>query len=441
MMKREMILGLTAVATLATVVGCKKEEAPTTEVTTDAAAEVASATEVESDVVALPPPPKDSDVVVQVGEKTLTWGELNAAVEKQLAAIQKMQPNAIPTEQLKMAKQEIRRSEAARFAEDAIMDKALAKYGTTLTEEDIAKEKAAIEARSGQTFDEMIKMSPFGEEETRKLVERMWLTNKLVNEQVISKIVVTDEEIKSELEKATAATALVKDEMAEYAKQIAEGTATIEDLAKANSEIPEAQDFPLTRMPPAMRTVLESTAVGSISPVTEIPGALGIFKVVEKSDPAAAEKDIAAIRERLVAGEDFAKLAAEVSACPSGKRDGGSLGEFGKGQMVPEFEKAAFEQPIGEIGPVVKTSFGYHIIKVTARDDAAGKVTASHILIASQPSVKAVALIKQVPQTMTAEQISAQLKQVRQRDAAMRFFDELKKEAGGVTSTLYPEIQ
>ena len=83
-----------------------------------------------------------------------------------------------------------------------------------------------------------------------------------------------------------------------------------------------------------------------------------------------AKKKIDGIREKALAeGADFAKLAAEFSDCPS-KANGGDLGRFVRGQMVPEFDEAAFTQKIGEIGPVIKTSFGYHIVKVTVREDA-----------------------------------------------------------------------
>ena len=80
---------------------------------------------------------------------------------------------------------------------------------------------------------------------------------------------------------------------------------------------------------------------------------------------------IKAIRERIVAGGDFAKEAAEHSECPSGK-DGGSLGWFGRGMMVPEFDKAAFEMKKGEISSIIKTQFGYHIIYKA--DEKGGKV-------------------------------------------------------------------
>ena len=68
-------------------------------------------------------------------------------------------------------------------------------------------------------------------------------------------------------------------------------------------------------------------------------------------------------------GKTFEELATAHSDCPS-KAQGGSLGEFGRGQMVPEFEKAAFTQKIGEVGAPIKTQFGYHLIKVTDKKEA-----------------------------------------------------------------------
>lgn len=71
--------------------------------------------------------------------------------------------------------------------------------------------------------------------------------------------------------------------------------------------------------------------------------------------------------ERLRGGEDFAEVAqAESDDKGSGAR-GGELGEFGRGQMVPEFEQAVFSTEPGELSPIVKTQFGYHIINVQDR--------------------------------------------------------------------------
>ena len=75
---------------------------------------------------------------------------------------------------------------------------------------------------------------------------------------------------------------------------------------------------------------------------------------------------LTAINNGEKAFEDAAK---EYSTCPSGQK-GGDLGEFGKGQMVPEFEKAAFSAEIGQIVGPVQTSFGYHLIKVEKKNEA-----------------------------------------------------------------------
>jgi peptidyl-prolyl cis-trans isomerase C len=72
------------------------------------------------------------------------------------------------------------------------------------------------------------------------------------------------------------------------------------------------------------------------------------------------------IMKRLTDGEEFAAVARRFSSCPSGK-NGGDLGWFGKGMMVPEFEKIAFEEEIGKVVGPVKTQFGYHVIKVTGK--------------------------------------------------------------------------
>ncbi|MEE2743680.1 MAG: peptidylprolyl isomerase [Bdellovibrionota bacterium] len=69
--------------------------------------------------------------------------------------------------------------------------------------------------------------------------------------------------------------------------------------------------------------------------------------------------------KKLKDGDEFEKLAADFSKCPSGKQ-GGNLGEFGKGMMVDEFEKAAFGLDVGQVSGSVKTQFGYHLIKRTS---------------------------------------------------------------------------
>ncbi len=80
-----------------------------------------------------------------------------------------------------------------------------------------------------------------------------------------------------------------------------------------------------------------------------------------------AEDKIKAVIARLKKGEDFAKVAGEVTEDPSGKANGGDLGYFSKDQMVPEFSEAAFKLENGQISDPVKTQFGWHVIKVEDR--------------------------------------------------------------------------
>ena len=74
------------------------------------------------------------------------------------------------------------------------------------------------------------------------------------------------------------------------------------------------------------------------------------------------EKEAQTVIARLEKGDKFANIASEISLCPSGKR-GGDLGTFGRGRMVREFEEAAFALQKGQVSPIVKTEFGYHILR------------------------------------------------------------------------------
>ncbi|MBO4286863.1 MAG: peptidylprolyl isomerase [Kiritimatiellae bacterium] len=101
------------------------------------------------------------------------------------------------------------------------------------------------------------------------------------------------------------------------------------------------------------------------------------------------------VRQQLLKGADFEQTARAVSECPSSKK-GGDIGEFARGGRLPkEVEEQAFRQDIGEIGPVVRSSLGYHILKVTAKMPKRAKtdttpevpesIRLSHILFRSIP--------------------------------------------------------
>ena len=99
------------------------------------------------------------------------------------------------------------------------------------------------------------------------------------------------------------------------------------------------------------------------------------------ADTLAAFQKITKIREQLQGGADFAKLAGEVSEDPSAKQNGGKLGYFTAMQMVYPFETAAYKTAPGQLSPLVRTRFGYHVIKVNDRRPAQGEIKVAHLMV------------------------------------------------------------
>ena len=114
----------------------------------------------------------------------------------------------------------------------------------------------------------------------------------------------------------------------------------------------------------AMRAVYDD-AVGKLPAEEEVHARHILFRAAagdEKADKEAEAKAKAVIA-RLGKGEDFQKIANELTEDPSGKANGGDLGYFTKEQMVPEFADVAFAQDKGKVSAPVKTQFGWHVIK------------------------------------------------------------------------------
>ncbi|MBR9970777.1 peptidylprolyl isomerase [Magnetospirillum sulfuroxidans] len=174
--------------------------------------------------------------------------------------------------------------------------------------------------------------------------------------------------------------------------QIAKG-ADLAQLAAQNSDCPSGREggdlgvFGPGMMVPDFDAAAFALEEGQVSDVVETPFG---FHLIQRTVPEAqvrashillmydgsmhssAERSkaealaqINAIKADIAAGADFAKQAIDHSDCPSG-REGGDLGEFGRGQMVGEFETAVFALDVGQISDVVETPFGYHLIQRTA---------------------------------------------------------------------------
>lgn len=222
-------------------------------------------------------------------------------------------------------------------------------------------------------------ISQFKDTIVEKLVERRLLDNAISN----SDIEVTDAQIDAKLEE-------VREEFAKASSQSGQEV-TLDQLTQqlgiSRGELRDSISQSI-----AVEQMLEKRGITSVTDAEarafyednaeafDRPESVTASHILIKVDAGADEATVAAKKKEAEAlsakarqkDTDFATLAAEESEGPSAA-DGGKLGTFGRGQMVPEFEEAAFELKAGEVSAPVKTQFGWHVIKVDKKTPA-GKV-------------------------------------------------------------------
>lgn len=177
----------------------------------------------------------------------------------------------------------------------------------------------------------------------------------------------------------------------------------------------------------------------------EIKASHILITVDENAAPAdtlKAYNKAAEVRKKAVAGEDFAKLAKEYSQDPSAKENGGDLGYFTAFRMVYPFETAAYNTPKGGISKIVRTRFGYHIIKVVDIRDNRGTATVAHIMImkpkkgTAEDNAKAKSTIEDIYKKLKQGEDFAELaKQFSQDKATANIGGKLNSFASGELSS------
>jgi len=143
-----------------------------------------------------------------------------------------------------------------------------------------------------------------------------------------------------------------------------------------------------------------------------------MVKVEENASPAdslAAYRKAVQIRERLLKGEDFDKLAKEVSEDPSAKDNAGDLGFFSAFRMIYPFEDMAYKIKIGQLSPVFRTQFGYHILKVTGERPARGEIRVAHLML----------VIKNSDNDSIRQQAERRIREISRRIKAGENFEQL----------------
>lgn len=261
-----------------------------------------------------PPLPADDDVVLLVDDTPITARD----VRELFTARYGRQFEQIPPEQRKMLEPQIQRMVVSELINKTLLLNAANKDGIKATEEEVNKSLNEVKKAvpEGTTFEEFTKSAGVSIERIKSQISEDTKIKKLVESVTVDAKKPTDEEIKAYYDEHP--DDFKKEESIE-ASHILISTQGIEDAAQlANKK-----------------------------------------KIAE-------ELQAELVKNK---GANFTELASAHSDCPS-KAKGGNLGTFGKGQMVPEFETAAFSQEVGEIGDLVKTDFGYHIIKVDSKQSA-----------------------------------------------------------------------
>ena len=262
------------------------------------------------------------DVVVTVGDAKLTRAQLDADVAKFIEA-RKAQ---IPAAQLEQAKNYLAMQFRQQFVTKTLLLNEAKKKGLVVTDDEVAtRANEIIKANQGRpgapaTLDDLLAKHPLGIERARVEFKDSVLINKFVDQEIASKIKVDPAEVKKQYD------------------------AVVSNIAQ-RAKAPQGERVRASHI---------------------------LVKTDAKKTADAAKKEIDALYAQLkglsgdALAKKFAELAKEKSDCPS-KAKGGDLGAFGHGQMVPEFDKAAFAQEIGKLYEPVKTSFGWHLVLVTEK--------------------------------------------------------------------------
>ena len=313
-------------------------------------------------------------VAVKVNGAVLTQSQIDADVEKLVES----RKGQIPAEQMEQAKEMFARQLAQTFVMKSLLLGEAKRLGVTVTpaerkqrEDELIKQGANMPG-APKSLEEFAAKYPLGKERAIQEFEDGILIQKMLDQEVASKIKVDAKEVEKRLAEAQ-----------KEAKEAAEKAATAETKIKALKK--------------------------------QLDGLKG--------------KELAA---------KFAELAKANSDCPS-KEKGGDLGEFTRGRMVPEFEKAAFALPLDTVSDPVKTQFGWHLIMTTKKTPAVEakgdtpaspeKVQASHILLMARGAQK-------VP---TKADIEKSMKGGEQQKAMGEYFDKLRSKAQ-IESVKFPEL-
>ena len=276
------------------------------------------------------------------------------------------------------------------------------------------------------------------DQERCSLLESMLISKLLVHKGMVDSVEVTDEQVEEQVDRYLKMAVLQaggKDKMravfnASYDELHDQYFDLLHD--RILSQKVEYQLTENVKVTPA--EVMEYFATFDPDSIPEIPTQYEVSEIVIEPTISEDERDrvrgeLAELRERILKGEKFSMLAKLYSQDPGSAAKGGELGFFGRGQMVSEFEAAAFALKPGEVSPIVETQYGFHIIQLIER--RGNTINARHILM--QPKTSSDDLLRA---RITLDSLAQEIRKgtITFPEAAKKYSDGVSKSQGGTVT-------
>ena len=254
-------------------------------------------------------PEGGSAVVIDVDGSKLTHGQVETEIKRIIAVMKKQ----MPAGRLEQAKENARKQVLSDFTAKTLLTNEIKRLNINASDAEVkeAEEQVKNDLPKGMTIEDLMKKNKITKEQMKEDLRFRIKISKLVMTQMSGKSKPTDKEMNDFYQKN-----------------------------RDKFKMPEAVH---------VRHILVAKAAGDDDKV--------------KAEKKAKAEDL---QRQLLAGANFAEIAKKNSDCPS-KETGGDLGVFTRGEMVKQFENAAFSQEVNAIGPVVETEYGFHIIQVLER--------------------------------------------------------------------------
>lgn len=269
-----------------------------------------------------------------------------------------------------------------------------------------------------------------------QILEGMLYQKLLLNQAALDSVEVSDSQVEMELDQRIQYFIMQlgsREKLEEfYGKSVVEMKEEFRELIKDQLLVQKVEEditANLTVTPSEIKTFFRNIPIDSIPLVNSKVEIQQIMKIppVSPEQKVAVKEKLRELRRRVLDGENFATLAILYSEDPGSAGKGGELGFYGKGELYPEFEAAAFKLMPGEVSDIVETQAGFHIIQMIEKNE--DYINVRHILLMAKPSPfdieKAKVQLDSVAVLIRSGEMTFE-------EAAVKFSDDPLRNSGGM---------